>query len=734
MTILSTKVFGGEIPRIPADKLPANNAQEAVNCNFAYGELRPTKGTFLLRNLANAAKALFSLEGVRFASWTNRTKAWRGPVIDDQFSRFYYTAENGGFRVAQHTLLGTNGGEPATNYAVGVPSVAAAPTYVLEDRTTLPDYPNASVRLYSYYEQNGARFEETQISNFTTVKAFREYTFTAAAPVNTTPTGSAANTVTITSLSWQQNTGTITDPAYVTNTQSYNPAVTATISSSDTVIVDATTYVSVTSITPQGQAPTTPGAILEGRNTQVGASTPETARLGVRLEVVDTVKNATLFTLSTTDGGTSTRSEVVPGGVDATLSKNGTTANAWRLVLNYGVLSTRAYVVTMVNNWNEESKPSPPVLVSPTYLQSVKLTFAPPSFTGYVPCTRFRMYRSTGTGDYLSLTTTPQFFSGTSVTYTDAASTITQTDAILESTGWDLPPTNLRGLTLLPNGFFAAFNGNTLYFSEPYRPWAWPYAMTFPVNLVGMRSIESSLVVTTLTYPFMVSGVHPDAMTQAQLSTSQAGVSDHGMCVVGNTVAYISNDGIAVIDGYNVDLSLSQKFWTREVWRQQFGTVLSQLELAYHDGAVVCGASTAGKMWELRIDAEGGGNLSKLDSTTRADALYVLPASDQLYLMQGTGLYQYKGGSDVTYTWHSKEFILPKPINFGAGYINTTGPVTLTLYADGVQWGSPMTFTAPSYFRVASGSKSLRWSYKLSGTGIVKEISIAETMSELRDV
>lgn len=731
MTTIGTRVFGGEIPRSPKDKLIEPHAQQAVDCNFAYGELRPTKGGFLLRNLANAAKSIFSVNGLTFASWPYKVKAWKGPVTNDQFDRYYFTAATGALRVSQTTLLSTNGGEPSTSYLVGVPAVSVAPTVKLIDRSTLPDYPNATVRLYSYYETDGKRYSETEITTFTTVKPFREYTFTVAAPTTTSAQTPATGSKEVQLSRFTYFTVDENGTTGYTTVSGDNMAV--TILGDNTIFYNGTLYTEIGSVTPVGGGTKTLSEFLGELNSQPGGATPTDASPSVRIDVIDTVKNTTIFSLSASSSVASSRSDAVPGGVDATLVKNGTATGAWRLVLNYAPVETRAYVVTMVNQWNEESKASPPVLISPTYLQSVQLTFATPSFTDYVACSKFRVYRSVGSGDYLSVTDSPVAFTGESVTYLDELLRIVNTDAVLQSIGWDMPPTNLSGLTLLPNGFFAAFVGDTLYFSEPYRPWAWPYTMTFPVPLVGMRAIENSLVVTTNSYPYVVSGVHPDAMNQAQLTTSQAGLSDHGMAVVGNTVAYVSNDGLAIIKGYEVDLSVSQKLWTREVWQDTFGSVLGSLELAYHDGALICGCPTAGKMWELRLDGEGGGNLSMLGSTMRADCLYVLPASDQLYYTNGTQLLQYKGGSNASYDWWSRDYILPKYTLLTAGYINTDAQTIITVYKDGAQCHQ-QTVTEPSYFRLPSGSKGLKWSFRLQGTGVVKELTLAERREELRSV
>lgn len=735
MTILSTKVFGGEVPRIPADKLPDGKAQQAVNCDFAYGELRPNRGLFEISRLANNAKSIFSLDGLTFFSWPHRAKPWKGPVTNDAFNRCYFLSSTGDLRVARTADTRVDGGEPAVSYKVGVPKVTAAPTATLVPRTSYPEFPHPAWRLYTFYEADGKRYDEKELTNFTMVSDLREVHFVVgeASPLTAEPTdvSETARTLQLASITYSyfdydRNIDVITTTLL--------QGAEAVVLDSKTVRVGETVYYNVVTFAPLSGATTTPGNVLSSRLQQAGAQTPTGASLGIRVELYDTERNVPYFSVSAMGGAAASRTEAVPGGLEISLAKNGDDAYSWKLLLNWGVIEARAYVVTMVNQYNEESAPSAPVLVQPTYIDGVKLTFAVPNAVDKVPLYSFRVYRSVSSGDYLSCTSTPVVLNGaTTVSFTDENLTVVSTDAVLESVGWDEPPTGLQGLNLLPNGFFAAFSGDTMYFSEPYRPWAWPYAMTFPINLIGARAIESSLVVTTTSFPFLVNGVHPDAMTQSQLTASQAGVSDHGMAVVGGTVAYISNDGLAVVKGYEVDLSISQQFWTREVWKQKFGAVLSDLELAYHDGSLVCSSPTGGKMWELRLDTEGGGNLSMWEAPIYANAAYVLPASDQLYLVRTNKLYQYRGGIYLNYDWWSKDYILPTPSLFTAGYINTDGQTTLTVYADGQTWFS-QTFYAPAYFRLPSGNKALKWSMRLQGTGVVKELSLASRRGELRAV
>lgn len=753
MATISLKRFAGEIPRVPAHDLPDSNAAEAINCNFAYGELRPLKGGFELKTLANAAKSLFTLNGTSFFSWTSKTRAWKGPVIGDTFNRMYYANVSDGFRVAYTTDTKADGGPPPTSYRVGVPRPTTPLTYKLVDLTALPDYPNATVKVYSYYEADGRRYQEQEVTSLAAVKPFREYTFTVAPPAlptDSSPTANAgARRVAATSFTYDALVQQGESSWYESTTIAVNNQLIEIVDGS-TVKFGAQTFERVSSITPVSGYATTPGTLLSGAEAALDSTPPTGAGLSVRVDVLDTAKNVTVFSLSASSEVASSRSDAVPGGVQAQLIKNGDSSGSWKVLLTYGVMDTRAYVATIVNIQNEESQPSDPIIASPTYMQAVELTLTAPTLTGYVPQDRCRFYRSVGT-DYLSCTPTPVALSLPTTTFTDTVINITDTDAVLETQAWAMPPTDLRGLTLLPNGFFAGFTGDTLRFSEPYAPWAWPYSMTFPYRIVAIRATENALVVLTNSYPYIVSGVHPAAMTQSLLSTAQAGLSEGGICNVGSAVAYVSYDGIVMIRGGQVDVESFQKLFTREVWRARYAGSLDTMELAYHDGALIGASPTAGKCFEIRLD-EAAGAYTQLSSAIRMDTAVVLPATDQLYFVNGTSLQQYRGGSDLDYSWTSKDFILPKPVNFGAGYINAQpGTVAVSIYADGELWhtmtltvsatkttitiGSSTTDMVPAgYFRLPGGRKALRWSVKLAGKAIVREFALAERMEELRRV
>lgn len=136
MTTLSIRKFNGEIPRLPADRLPEDAAQYAKNAEFAHGELRPLKALgahYTVDAAARPCRALFTHDGVNFYAWAMPTRAYLHPTIDDTASRVIYHTQGQGLKVtttAGMKALNLSPAPPATAFDVGV-SAPAAPSVSL---------------------------------------------------------------------------------------------------------------------------------------------------------------------------------------------------------------------------------------------------------------------------------------------------------------------------------------------------------------------------------------------------------------------------------------------------------------------------------------------------------------------------------------------------------------------------------------------------------------------------
>jgi hypothetical protein len=453
--------------------------------------------------------------------------------------------------------------------------------------------------------------------------------------------------------------------------------------------------------------------------------TPPDAKLTAQIIIKDTTNaNKEIFNVTVASGATTpTRSNAFPGGVEVMLSTDGA------LTFEWGVVETRAYVYTMVNAILEESVPSGANVVSLTYLDYVEITTADPSFTGYIPKSTVNIYRTFGTNPTYFKITTTSLGSGVFKDETYKASDI---GVPLPSLDWDIPETGMTGLVSMPNGFFAAYKNNMLYFSEPFRPHAWPYAMSFPNNITGICTDAQSLVVTTNTGAYMVLGSLPSNMSQQKLPLPQAGIAQRLMVNLEGAVAYASSDGIVLVQGSQSTMTLSQKFYSREDWRTTFASISDDARFGYTDGYLVMVSSQEAKGIIIRLD-EAAGTLTQFNETF--DSMFYLPITDTLYYSKGANVYRLRDGAAAYYTldWWSKEFTLPNYTNFGAFFIRCTASTVVTIYVDGASWHS-FTAATTGYYRLPAGKRAVRWSVRVQTTGKIEEIAMAESMSEFRSV
>lgn len=183
MTVLSTNIFAGLLPRVSPSLLPDTHATVAQNCDFAYGELRGLKSDFQVQSLVNAASSIYTDDGVAFYSWIEDVDAVRSPLSNDTFNRLYYTTPTD-FRVTTRSGMGLGGGPPGSSYRVGVPQPSSAPVITAPD-TALPA--DAQVTAIFHYEYSGLKYQEFTVP-LNTVTPGKRWTFSAPTKDVTTPT------------------------------------------------------------------------------------------------------------------------------------------------------------------------------------------------------------------------------------------------------------------------------------------------------------------------------------------------------------------------------------------------------------------------------------------------------------------------------------------------------------------------------------------------------------------
>jgi hypothetical protein len=254
------------------------------------------------------------------------------------------------------------------------------------------------------------------------------------------------------------------------------------------------------------------------------------------------------------------------------------------------------------------------------------------------------------------------------------------------SIAYNAPPDTLLGLTALPNGMMAAFDGKKLYFSEPYKPHAWPekYIITVDYEIVALGAMGMTLLVATKGQPYVVAGTQPDSMASQKLEQNLPCIGKRTLVDLGYAVAYASNEGVVVAraDG-SVGVATSNIFsrhdWAAMTPETMIGAQYNGRYCAFYDTPRPDGSLDRGA---LLIDLSGQSFLLRAGTTAQA-ALYDVVESALFYVPTGKAEIRQldaPGALSKYLYWKSKEFVLPYPESYGAflidGIVNpeTTSP------------------------------------------------------------
>jgi hypothetical protein len=286
------------------------------------------------------------------------------------------------------------------------------------------------------------------------------------------------------------------------------------------------------------------------------------------------------------------------------------------------------------------------------------------------------------------------------------------------------------GIVAMSNGIVAGFKGNTLMFSEPYAPYAYPveYQLGVDFDIVGLGVAGDQLVVCTEGNPYLAGGATSAAMALTKIDIEQACVSKRSIVSILNGVVYASPDGLVYIDSSGPQL-ITSELMTRAQW-QAFKP--STIHGYQHDnlyyGFYNNGTTSAGFILDPT-------NRHFIEIDTYATAGYNDLLDDALYLVVGNKVKKWdSGSSNLTYTWKTKEFVTPKPTNFNvAQVIAASYPITFKLNVDGVTKHT-QTVTDSNGFRLPAGFLGRSWDVEISGTNVVEAVYVADSMGSLGEV
>lgn len=773
--IIRLKTFTGEFPRLRPTALPDHAAQIATDCEFRHGTLTGIKSGAVVSGAAAGAKSIFVHEptGATY-SWTRDVDAVRSPLPSDAHSRFYWSD---GTNFYASVAASGGSGEPSSDnkWKVGVPRPSAAPT--LGSRAfALPIVPGSLVITRADERMDGTLANETKISSPTMTSEANgtsaTWTFTAASPasggggVEIENEGDTSDGAPLYMFGQQMNVGSAASPEFV-DIMVFNQA-TATRLANGTL----TDHVANPMFFMYDFKGTDPKAVRARFSLTIGGTTTENVytfhRLGshwystdpaqtrkavvkakqvevdspfagavVTLRMVDSTTKAE-YTAKLRSNSTFNEwpDELSSYGATMTITPSGKTAT-YKIVIaaKPSALEARTYTFTWVNTWGEEGPPSDVLFIEDCVENATVGLTLPAAPKDYRPIGAARLYRTaTGSGTEFQFVAEYAVSGGMSITDSARKQELGET---LSTYNYYPPAQDLKGICVMPNGMLAGFRDNEIHIMEPYLPYACdPNSIKpLPHKIMGICPTEGGLFVTTTAEPYILMGASPDTITDVRGATVQGGVSKGSITSINGRVVYATNDGIVLANGLDADLSTSFQFFTRDVWRSLYGSKLSLMRFAHHDGSLVVWFTDGAPGFLMRFEEESPSMVKLTEAITAA---YVHRSADALYISTGSAVYSFGAGAAKAFIWRSKDFVLPKQTNFGVIQMFGSGTASVLVIADGA---TKITIAATLaedgvIYRLPADFLARTWSVRIEGAAgcDVREVILATSVPELANV
>jgi hypothetical protein len=332
-----------------------------------------------------------------------------------------------------------------------------------------------------------------------------------------------------------------------------------------------------------------------------------------------------------------------------------------------GTDTTRSYVYTFVSEYGEEGAPSPPSTVQQgttgAWIVSNLSTTVPDSSNRNIKTKK--IYR-TVPGNASTL-----FFFVAEVLLDATFYVDTQTDDVvalnstLESTSWLPPPEDLEGFVVMPNGFLVGWVGRRLVMSEQYRPHAWPpeFEIATEFEIVGLSVWGNTLVIGTRSNPYLGMGVTPASFTVQKTDAIMPCLSRRGMVATDAGVYYPSINGLVLVNSPAPRIA-TQDLMTKEEWLRRYNP--TQIYAAsYGMQYIAFNSPTFGFIFN---PTEPAARLVELDRFNNVEGIETDRYNGTVYLIYQDRVWEWdpEDSERLYWRWKSKEFHLPKPVNFGA--------------------------------------------------------------------
>ena len=393
----------------------------------------------------------------------------------------------------------------------------------------------------------------------------------------------------------------------------------------------------------------------------------------------------------------------------------------------------RSYFYTWVDAWGEESAPgytSETMNVKEGQTVTLTIPAAPTGDYNFGTGAVKRIYRSNSG----SAATAYQFVADIGISATTFVDTIVDAalGEVCPTINWLRPPDDdtadrrtgqMLGATTLPSGAIVGFSGSTLVYSEAYIPYAYPldYRYHIKAEIVGVSPNSQGLLVATKGKPHLAVGHDPASVTIIELDEYQACVSKRSVVDMGESTLYASPDGLVMVQGNQVTVA-TEAIFTREQWQ---ALNPEQIHAYRYEGKYIGFTDTTGFVFDPASTEQAW-----IFTDLAANCGHYVPREDALYVAVNSTLKQWDEGDELMYTWISKVFQSPTPVNMGALKVECTGIVQVHVIGDGVTRATVIC-DGDTLVRLPAGYRAQEWQLKLVGSAHVDFVKLGTSIKEL---
>ncbi|WP_299202581.1 hypothetical protein [uncultured Amphritea sp.] len=342
---------------------------------------------------------------------------------------------------------------------------------------------------------------------------------------------------------------------------------------------------------------------------------------------------------------------------------------------------------------------------------------------------RVRIYR-TESGGYYSMVAEIAAGIGS---FTDDVSTSSLLGTN-QTADWFPPNESMIGMSAGPGGSLMGFFGNTLCFSEPGYPHAWPasYRLAMDYDIVGIALVSQGVVVLTEGTPALVVGSSPSVMQKVEVDSQQPCIAKNSIVDMGEYVFYACPDGLAAISGGSAPTIITESFISAEAWRDTF---YPEKIKAYRINERYVSFGTNADGTEINAFSFSAKRGLERYSTANFKASFYDPLANIVHCSVeglGTLVAWQKAEARRTAEWRSKIYEISNGTALAFGKIKASGfPVFLDLYANGSLLIT-LTVTSGQEFRLPvfpAGTEEIEFSVRT--THEVFSVQMAQSVEEI---